>query len=40
MLLKTKQINIGTETEPKYAMLGDYWDDAIVDKVAELLHEY
>jgi len=38
--LKTKQVNIGMEAEPKYAMLGDYWDDAMVDKVAELLHKY
>jgi len=26
--------------ELKYAMLGDYWDDAMVDKVTELLREY
>jgi len=39
-LIKTKQVNIGTEAEPKYAMLGDYWDDATVDKVIELLREY
>ena len=38
--LKTKQVNIGTEAEPKYATLGDYWDDATVDKVVELLCEY
>jgi len=38
--LKTKQVNIGTNMQPKYAMLGDYWDDAMVDKVAELLREY
>jgi len=38
--LKTKQVNIVTEVEPKYATLGDYWDDAIVNKVSELLHEY
>lgn len=40
VLLKTKQVNIGMEVEPKYVMLGDYWDDATVDKVAELLCEY
>jgi len=28
------------EVEPKYATLGDYWDDATVDKVIELLCEY
>ena len=26
--------------EPKYAMLGDYWNDAMVDKVGELLRQY
>ena len=40
MLLKMKQVNIGIETELKYATLGDYWDDATVDKVNKLLHEY
>jgi len=35
-----KQVNIGTEAEPKFAKIGDYWDDAMVDKVTELLHEY
>jgi len=38
--LKTKQVNIGKKEDPKYATLGDYWDDATVDKVVELLHEY
>ena len=38
--LKTKQVDIGTKVEPKYGMLCDYWDDAMVDKVGELLREY
>ena len=38
--LKTKQLNIGTEEELKYATLGDYWDDATVEKVVELLREF
>lgn len=38
--LKMKQVNIGMEAEPKYATLGDYWDDAMVDKVTKLLREY
>ena len=38
--LKTRQVNIGTEAEPKFVKIGDYWNDAIVDKVTELLHEY
>lgn len=33
-------MNIGTEVEPKFAKLDDYWDDVIVDKVTELLCEY
>jgi len=39
-LVKTKQVNIGMEAKPKYATLGDYWDDATVDKVVELLRKY
>jgi len=38
--LKTRQVHIGTEAEPKFAKIGDYWDDVMVDKVAKLLHEY
>jgi len=37
--LKTKQINISTEAKVKNIKIGDYWDDAIVDKVVELLCE-
>ena len=33
-------MNIGTKEGPKYVRLGDYWDDATVNKVVELLHEY
>jgi len=40
MPLKTKQVNIGMEEEPKYAMLGDYWDNSTVEKVIEFLREY
>ena len=40
MPLKTKQVNIRTEEELKYATLGDYWDDATMEKVIELLREY
>ena len=38
--VKTKQVNIGMKAKPKYATLGDYCDDATVDKVIELLREY
>lgn len=39
-LLKTRKVNIGTKAEPKFTNIGGYWDDAIVDKVTELLHQY
>jgi len=35
-----RQVNIGTETESKFSKIGDYSDDATVDKVIELHHEY
>jgi len=38
--LKTKQVNIGIEAEPKFAKIGNYSDDTMVDKVNELLCEY
>ena len=38
--LKTRQVNIGSEEMPKYATIGDYWDEEMVSKVTQLLHEY
>ena len=38
--LKTRQVNIGSNTQPRFAKIGDYWDEDIVDKVAELLLKY
>ena len=38
--IKIKKINIGTNTEPKFASIGDYWDDEIVVQIADLLHDY
>jgi hypothetical protein len=38
--IKIKKFNIGTEKAPKLANVGDYWDDATIDKIKELLHEY
>lgn len=35
-----KQVNIGTKGEPEFAKIGDYRDDAMVDKVTKLLYEY
>jgi len=38
--LKIKKVNIGTEEESKFVKIEDFWDDATVDKVVELLCEY
>ena len=40
VLVRTKQVNIGTEEKPKFVTIGDYRGDTTVDKVAELLREY
>jgi hypothetical protein len=38
--IKIKKVNIGTEQAPNPANVGDYWDDATIDKISKLLHEY
>ena len=39
--INIKNINIiGIETEPKFASIGDYWDDEMVGHIADLLHDY
>jgi hypothetical protein len=38
--IKIKKVNIGTKQAPKLENVGDYWDDATIDKIIELLHEY
>jgi hypothetical protein len=38
--IKIKKVNIGTIQTSKLANVGDYWDAATINKIAELLHEY
>jgi hypothetical protein len=38
--IKTKQVNIGTTKNPKFAHIGDYWNDETIEKVEDLLREY
>jgi hypothetical protein len=38
--IKVKKVNIGTVENPKMASIGDYWDEKIVERITELLHEY
>ena len=39
-LLKIKKVNIGTEENPKFANIGDYWDEETMVKITDLLHEF
>ena len=38
--VKIKKINIGIEADPKFASIGDYWDDETIGDIANLLQEY
>jgi len=38
--LKTIKVNIGTTEVPKFACIGDYWDEQTMCKLTDLLHEY
>jgi hypothetical protein len=33
-------VNIGIEEKPKFANIGDYWNDETMEKITDLLHEY
>jgi hypothetical protein len=33
-------VNIGTKDNPKFANIGDYWNEETVEKIVDLLHEY
>ena len=36
--LKIKKVNIGSTDYPKFANIGDYWDDETIGNIIELLH--
>ena len=38
--LKIRKVNIGIEENPKFASLGDYWDEETMAKITNLLHEF
>ena len=38
--LKIRKVNIGTEEEPKFVNIGDYWDEETMEKITDLLHEF
>ena len=38
--LKIKRVYIGTEENPKFANIGDYWDKETMETIRDLLHEF
>ena len=38
--LKIKNVNIGSSDNPKFANIGDYWDEETLGKITYLLHEF
>ena len=38
--LKIKKVNIGSDENPKFPNIGDYWDEETVRKITSLLHEF
>ena len=38
--LKIRKVTIGMNENPKFASVGDYWDDETMEKIMELLHEF
>jgi hypothetical protein len=38
--LRVNKVNIGMTENPKFEKIGDYWNEEIVVKIANLLHEY
>ena len=38
--LKIMKVNIGSPKNPKFANIGDYWDDKMVENIIDLMHEY
>ena len=35
--LKIKKVNSGSQENPKFANIGDYWDDETVKKITDML---
>jgi hypothetical protein len=38
--IKVNKVNIWTNDNPKMEIIGDYWDEKIVERIIELLQEY
>jgi hypothetical protein len=38
--VKTQKLILEQRNDPKFAQIGDYWDEETIEKIAYLLHEY
>ena len=38
--LKIRKVDIGTEENPKFASVGNYWDEETMEKITDLLHGF
>lgn len=38
--VKIQKVNIGSEEQPMFSNVRDYWDDEMVSKITEFLREY
>ena len=38
--MKIKKVNIGSHENPKFANIGDYWDDETMGNIIDPLHEF
>ena len=38
--MKIRKVNVGIEENPKFASVGDYWDEETMAKITDLLHEF
>ena len=38
--LKVNKVNIGSPDNPKFANIGDYWDEETVGNIIDLLHDF
>ena len=38
--LKMGRVNIGSEENPKFVNIGDYWDEETIAKIMDVLHQF
>ena len=38
--MKIRKLNIGSDENPNFSNVGDYWDKETMAKITDLLHEF